>query len=291
MHGVRRIHVVACLIGCWVGAADQSQAATPSPLEDAYWRFEEGSSGSPVSTAGDPVLDSVNGNHMRTFSSSTAPMYTAFVPAAIVPATGQPNNLALNFSPNQDIFSSGKNINYPITSAFTLEASFRLDSLGTFQTIVAKDGMPTANPLPPLALKVRDNNLLQIELIDAGGILRSVTSGAPVQGQQWYHAAVVNDGTSMALYLDRNDGAGYVLQGNTEVAGALYQNDSPWAIGRGFYNNSPADWMNGFIDEVRLSNEALDSTQFLFYVPEPASVAALVLSGSMLLRRRSRLSH
>ena len=41
--------------------------------------------------------------------------------------------------------------------------------------------------------------------------------------------------------------------------------NSPWSIGRGIYNNNPADWINGGeVDEVRLSNTALSPSKFLF---------------------------
>src|SRR5262249_22077112 len=40
--------------------------------------------------------------------------------------------------------------------------------------------------------------------------------------------------------------------------------DKTWSIGRGFYNTSPADWFNGVIDEVRLTNSALSPNDFLF---------------------------
>ena len=40
---------------------------------------------------------------------------------------------------------------------------------------------------------------------------------------QWYYAAVVDDGETLSLYLDRNDENGYVLQGQVAVDGALFQ--------------------------------------------------------------------
>jgi hypothetical protein len=88
---------------------------------------------------------------------------------------------------------------------------------------------------------------------------------------QWYYAAVVNDGANLKLYLDSNDGNGYQLQGTTPVDGAMYQggeaNDwwHSWTIGRGFYNGEPADWFNGTIDEVRLTNAPLEPKDFLFW--------------------------
>jgi hypothetical protein len=227
----------------------------------------------------DLVLDSINQNHMRTYAAAapdTRPRYTRDVPVSVVPQTGQPNTLALHFTPNEDIWSDGQNINNPIiTAGFTLEAAFKPETVTAFQGIVGKDGQPTAMPEQTLALKVRgDTSELQIELFDKSGAIHGVRSLAPLVANQWYYAAVTNDGTNLSLYLDRNDGAGYVLQGTdpNPLAGALWEGtvpadgyDTAWAIGRGMYANGVTDWFSGVIDEVRITNRVLAPTDFLFY--------------------------
>jgi hypothetical protein len=71
------------------------------------------------------------------------------------------------------------------------------------------------------------------------------------------------------------DGNGYQLIGSTPVSGgALYQGPTgddwgkSWTIGRGQFNSNPADWFNGVIDEVRLTNASLDPSKFLFAPPD-----------------------
>jgi hypothetical protein len=73
--------------------------------------------------------------------------------------------------------------------------------------------------------------------------------------------------------LDSNDGAGYQLQGSTTLnGGALYQGDDPespswdrpWTVGRGEFGGGPADFFDGIIDEVRITNAPLSPSQFLF---------------------------
>ena len=73
-----------------------------------------------------------------------------------------------------------------------------------------------------------------------------------------------------------------------------------WTIGRAQFNGAPADWFDGTIDEVRITNSALSPSDFLFAdqvagvgaatVPEPASalLTVLPLFGAAMVRRRCR---
>jgi Concanavalin A-like lectin/glucanases superfamily len=281
-------------------------AVLPNPLESAYWRFEEGTAGGQVTPRNsDVVLDSINDNELRAFMDVTvdaSPTYVATIADKPL-KSGLSNGLALDFLPNQDLFSNEQDINNGIIAAgggFTLEAAFRpiIDTSSpdaAFRTIVGKEGRPALGKglgfienLPTLALKVRGGGMadpargrLQIELWDGGPATTpadnpQVSSLAPLMNGVWYYTAVVNDGSTLSLWLDRNDGLGYQLQGSTPLSGgALYQGDDPqnpdwdrpWTIGRGEFGGGPADFFNGIIDEVRLSNTALTPSQFLFAPP------------------------
>ncbi len=278
-------------------------AVDPTPLQNAYWRFEEGTAGADVAVAPDSVPGSSNANHMTTVNASTAPTYTSAVPPTPL-KSGLANTVALEFTPNQAIHtanSAEKEINNPIiTNGFTLEAAFMPFSINRYQVIVGKDGKPNPSMNEQiLALKMRgDTNELQIELFDDSNTLHGVRSLAPLAANQWYYAAVVNDGTNLSLYLDRNDGNGYVLQGTdpNPLSGALWSGDpaqsstdTSWTIGRGMYAGGAGgtDWFDGIIDEVRLSNTVLSPSEFLFApVPEPSSILILLLTctGALWLR-------
>ena len=286
------ISFVAAALTLWV---QPSLAVSPNPLENAYWRFEEGPNGADVTPGSDVVLDSINSNNMRADSSASAPNYTTTV-APFPLRSSASNHLALAFSTHSgggdDLFTNDQNIDNGIVASgggFTVEAAFQPGTVsfpnGPFQAIVAKDGLP-AGTLPTFTLKVRgDDGTLQVEQYDGAGTLKNVKSTAPLAAGTWYAAAAVNDGTTLSLYLRSGSDSDYVFEGSTPVSGDLYQGtaddwDHAWSIGRSVFggggDGTPADWFGGIIDEVRLSNRAVAPSEFLFApVPEPSCVALL----------------
>jgi hypothetical protein len=264
-----------------------------------------------------------NGNVLRTFHSpnvpsdpdfamriDSSPDLTANVPAATVAATGLPNLRSADFDslpaldqpapagtlPNDagadDIYSlDGNNgptqINSYVFNSFTIEASFRIDTLGRFQTILGKDDNPNAadGPLGPFSLKLLDNNALEAYAFDGTNVFRNVLSNAnapiTMAAGVWYNAAITNDGAQMRMYLDdTSDGVGnYVLlaENNDIETSALIASTDIWTVGRGWFNdgegpgpNGVADFFDGQIDEVRITDGVLDPADFLFAVDQPA---------------------
>ncbi len=297
---MRQKVVIGAMIAATFVLTPAAFAVDPNPLESAYWRFEEGPVDTKVPSGIDTLTDStVNSNHMRRFTPDPpadfhAPTYRADVPAAVVPGTGATNDYSLYFDGpfgstppgGVDIYTDVKNINNPVATAFTLEASFKSDVVGVdiWQAVVCKEGKggDTSHNEPPFALKITGdgNNLLRMELRDKGNTLRTIDSLATIVANQWYHAAVVATDSEVALYLDELNGEGYVLQGTAPISGGgpLWQGtdggdtgedpegyDTAWSIGKGWYNQALADWFRGHIDEVRLTNEALEPSDFLWY--------------------------
>lgn len=295
--GLRRA-VLSVWIALLVGASGWVWATDPNPLESAYWRFEEGVAGELVPPGENTILDLINANHLQRNSDrdDEAPTYTLDVPAAVIPQTGEPNLLALDFFHTllggNDIFPWAKNICNPIIGdgGFTVEASFKYRFVGTqagmdpFQIIICKENnldFQPVTPLPIFTLRVLDTGFLQVILFDNGANERQITTDWVVEVGRWYHAAVVNDGSTLKLYVDKNDGNGYGLEGTVEgLVGALWTGgegvndfDTAWRIGRGQYALAAADWSDATIDEVRLMNRPLDPSEFLFV--ESAAAPAL----------------
>ena len=285
-------------------------------------------------TSGGNIVDitsdtSGNSNELRTFHSpndpsspdgvqrlETSPEYTLDTPGLIVPRTGAANLLSFEFDaapgtpqqppgtlPNNaaedDIYSlDNENVGGPINSMvlnqYTIEGAFKIDTLGRFQSIMAKDGSVGGDggvgpgPLPPMNVKLFNDNTFNIETFDGAGAFHKITANDLAVANQWYKFAVVNDGATLSLYLDSSDGNGYVLQNQqAAVSGGLFNNDSVWAVGRGWFSGVN-DFFDGQIDEVRISDVALSPGEFLF-VPEPSAAALGLLAlvgGGWLTKRR-----
>jgi hypothetical protein len=271
----------------------------------------------PQTVINDTVPDSINDNFMKAYNTDTAPKYVNYSLPPTALKSGLSNTLAWEVDGNavfgRDVYTSdnekiqngvvggmydpdGPNnpggIVASTTTGFTLEAAFNVFDTTSKRVIIAKEGRPgleqgnpdpAVNVLPTMALQVQgpavpaDQGKLQIQLFDASGALRSVSSINPVATGQWYYAAVVNDGSTLSLYMDSVDGNGYVLQGSTPLTtGALFQglnfNNSTWnknwciarGVEGGIVDGTPANFFNGLLDEIRLTNEALDPSEFLF---------------------------
>jgi len=165
-----------------------------------------------------------------------------------------------------------------------MEGAFRIDALNRWQSILVKDGNVGGGggvgegPLPAFNLKIFIDNTLHVETFDGAGAFHNIVADNLMATGVWYKYAVVNDGATLSLFLDSSDGNGYVQQADTDpiTGGALFNNDSVWAVGRGWFNGVN-DFFDGQIDEVRISDTALARADFLF-VPEPATWALMAIS-------------
>lgn len=271
----------------------------------AYWRFEEGTNGMRAPVYGIHgntwyIDSSGNGNTAATWDWWTSPAYTSDVPAAVIPQTGQANALAIwcgGGDPpniNDDIYTLG---HAPISShnfsgGWTVEFAFKTFNTSRWQVYVGKDGKPSgSSPFPPLAFKHNaSQNKLEMLFLDGSMTERSVLSTRTITPNRWYVVAGVCDGSQARLYMySPSEGdTGYVLEGTigTVAGGALVTHTSSWTIGRGYWNGGTADWVDGVIDEVRISDTALSTAQFLGVIPEPAAAVAMLGLVAVMARRK-----
>jgi hypothetical protein len=237
--------------------------------------------------------------------------YRADVPFAPVAQTGAANQFSVkNSGGSPGMWNNTLRTWTP--TAWTIEASFKPEA-GQWRTIVGRDSrgagtQPGADvnasalyfqiqPDNRVAVTFQDVMGYQYSAVSAPGLIQGFNWGSDPEGLtgRWYSMAGVSDGATLSLYLnDLMTGTGYQLvaqadltaQGSANTAfsaGAGSGGDwtaGDFTVGRGMYNGGHGDRAYGFIDEVRLSDSALDPSQFLA-VPEPTTAALVLLGGLM----------
>jgi hypothetical protein len=322
--------ILFLLLFAIMGIGSVASAATV-----AYWRFDDVGDAEieqwgPVA-ANNPMPDSDgetvwrkaahdwsgNGNHLTTWEYDdtwggglgwAGFNWSNDVGAAQVLLTGAQNQLsmvhteAMGCCPSSMTWSEqsapgGTNIETTTPGAFTIEASFKAESLTFYHTIVGRDDRYVASSngdLASLYFQVMPGREVAIKFTDAGGYFHEAISAPDaVTTGQWYNMAGVSDGSTLSLYLDNQLVAqiDMTLSGSTDTSMALGSSSGAdwesgtWTVGRGMYAGGHTDRWFGYIDEVRISNSALALSEFLF-VPEPATIALLGLGSLALIRRR-----
>jgi ferric-dicitrate binding protein FerR (iron transport regulator) len=272
----------------------------------AYWRFEDHPIGHMVphtsgnrETVRGTIDSSRNGNDLFSYSRDSQPQFSADVATPLVTETGQLNVACLdNTIPpsapdiaSRDVYTMSKFTHASPTDIqaitplqWTIEASVKLKvnnpHPGEFHTFVARDGEGADMTTPdraPLYFQVTDQGRFAIKFGDTEHRFHeAVADDLNIQVNHWYHLAAVSDGKKLSLYIDARDGRGYVLHrqtvlpANGSTALAKTSNDFSWVVGRAFYKGRAVDWFQGWIDEVRICDVAVDPAHFLFAAPPPA---------------------
>jgi hypothetical protein len=207
---------------------------------------------------------------------------------------GVTNNFSVqNSGAYPAMFTGSEAMRTMTPAAFTIEVSFKPES-GGWRTLIGRDSYGAVASSPELAalyLQITPSGAIAVKFADkaghwhvaqsADGLIKGFTFPNADQGH-WYHAAAVSDGTLLSLYLaDVDTGSGYnlaaqtdmTLSGSTNTAltaglgsGSDWQAGN-WSVGRGLYNGGHTDRAYGFIDEVRISRQALTPSQFLYALP------------------------
>lgn len=316
----KRIFIRMCLlitIIVVVGMAIPAQSATI-----AYWRFEEGPAGAQVPKAKGgftyekSTLDSSGHSYdLSVWDTIDAGyVYRRDVPVSVIPKTGVVNNFCVKNSGGVPGMWTNTNdaINSITPAAWTIEISIKPEN-GGYRTFVGRDsqGTSTMNPaLSALYFQAMQDNALAIKFCDVTGVWHQAVSETNVfQGfdwasdpdgltGKWYNLAAVSDGTILSLYLDDvSAGTGYKLIAQTDMtgsstntaltAGAGDGSDwgaGNWTVGRGLFEGVHKDRGVGYIDEIRISDTALSTNEFLF-VSEPTTMLLFGFGSLSLLKK------
>jgi len=239
----------------------------------AYWRFEEGTAGEQHLGVDDGYyVDSANGNNMSVWSSdglsiTNNPVASSDVAESYVPITDATNLLSLSFNSNSNTVIStadDADVNtHDFSSGITIECMVKIP-VGSTRTIIAKVGRPSVAGDPTVTIKVRPGNVLQFTIFDGAGVKHDFRIGN-IPDDEWCRIACVCDGTNATSYIQSDLSQSYQVAGTEPVSGgALFSDDTKWAIGAGRWADEyPNGYISGLIDEVRISDVALNVSEFL----------------------------
>ena len=274
-------------------------ASAVSAATVAQWRFENGTAGTDVPHTGpDGTFDGVitdvsgNGNNLSAWSQGggTGYAYRSDVPYTLTPLNSVPNTLSVKntgggpgmFTNRVGAPASATNIETITPTAFTIEVSYKPEN-GGHRTIVGRDAQNVVTgtgALAALYLQARPDNSVGIGFADlAGNFHEAYSAPGLLQGFNfptdnegltgtWYNLVGVSDGTNLKMYVDNVLVASTpIVSANPGLAiGTTNGGDwhaGGWSVGRGLFGGGHGDRAYGFIDEVRISDAALNPAQFL----------------------------
>ena len=221
-----------------------------------YWRFAEGLDGQVASGSGTILDASGAGNHGTPFG---GPVYQG--------VANPGSAMALDFDGSNDRIFVPDDPLFELTQSLTLEAFVRVDAWATFppiwmQIIFRGDLRGGSDPYF-LALD-RTTGKLHFHIAEAHGVNASVESPSALPLGIMLHVAGTLDDTTGMMRLFINGGE--VASTTTTIRPTLPllpDEDPGLGIGNLQTNIGQAQYFNGIIDDVRLSDRALAPHEFL----------------------------
>jgi hypothetical protein len=261
--------VVFCL-----SALSRSDGATVG-----YWDFEEGSAGS-AAAGSNSILDS-SGNGLNG-TPVNGPVYSSSVPA------GSASTLSLDLNgTNQRVFVPD-DPRLSLTHSLTLEASIFARPLqdGEIGGDIIFRGDDRIG-LDPYRLTLQFTGDVLFQITDSSGQSASLLANIPFN--QWVNIAGVLDDVTGAMKVYVNGSLANSTTTTVRPFGPLDAGQAP-GLGIGGLNSSNPnlgpEYFNGLIDQVRISDAALDPAQFL--VPEPSQFAFGLFGCMLVFLRRGK---
>lgn len=257
-------------------------APAASAATVGYYRFEDLTNDRIPSPANRPTVIDSSGRGLDLYAFKN-PALASSVPAGVIPQTQAPNTRSLHVTGTEDLYAKpDEGLSRVVFTDFTIEAWVRFESMVGTQTIVGRDSFSrdqgagalfylskTTHSKPGLGQK---ENAFRVELATRSDRCLTIEGDLLALPETWHHVAVVGNTSagSLSLYVD-----GRLAGTATDFDGLFVPPaNSGWSIARGQYGGKVTDRLFGWIDEVRFSDTALKSAQFLNSAPPPATSSA-----------------
>ena len=241
-----------------------------------------------------------NGNHLSSYSTASWAnlSYIADVACPVIPQTGQANYFSVTPAGNYPALAtysassnpSGTDLEAIAPTAWTVEVIFKPENKNRseYRSVVGRDGYnvsPGDSERTSFNLQCTKDEQMAVNFTDGAGNWWSAKSavnyvegysyGSPENGT-WYAVAAVCDGSALKLYsANISKGEGYQLLATTYLDttdasisiatdGGAEGLPGHWTVARSLWNGGHSNRCFAIIDEVRISDSALEPADFLF---------------------------
>lgn len=243
----------------------------------AYWNFEDGVAGQFFCDAGEEgsttpegstgSYDVINGYLMRGWNNYYGPSFSEDTPFGW--------GLSMYCADNhQDAYLYEEAMTTWQPTEWTIEISFKFNAFTGWNSLIGRQGASFGQIESDFyyqRIGVEPYNL-RLDYYTANGVKNVLNTSLIPETGKWYRSAIVCDGMTVTVYVDDMEDdpdLGYQDVGSYELSGtgqdnALQGGGFDWTFGRAWYNGGNADHINGYIDSVKFSDEALPVSLFGF---------------------------
>ena len=187
----------------------------------------------------------------------------------------QGNCSKLNFDGVDDYITMGDNYNFP-SGGFSIEAWVKPQSLSGVKTILSKRN--SSNLAAGGYDLIINNGAPTFRWQDSENKSQTVTTSYKINTDRWFHLAVNFDGSKATLFVDG-------LSVGTRTGKSPLQISAPFLIGAMYNSNTPEipkNFFHGFIEEVRIWEGAISSSQIRFFMNQRLKQNGTKVEGEIL---------